>query len=83
MVTAEKTGSMVTTAATVAMAVVDNNRNCIGRQQSTNCGSGSGGDSGRGSGNCSSVAVTAGRDGGAAEVTAMRAASTVTTVVVN
>jgi hypothetical protein len=52
-------------------------------QQSTKCGSGSGGDSGRGSGDHGSAALTACRDGGAAEVTTIRAAATSTTVVVN
>ncbi len=69
--------------ASVAMAVADSNRNCGGRQQSTKCGRGSNGDSGRGNGNRSSTAAMAGRGGGAAEVTTMRAATTAATVVVN
>jgi hypothetical protein len=35
MVTAAETVSAVAAAATVAMVVADNNRNCRGRQQST------------------------------------------------
>ncbi len=48
-------------AATVAMAVADNNRDGRGRQQSKKCGSGghSGRDSARGNRNCGSVAATA------------------------
>ena len=69
--------------ATVAMAEADNNRNCGGRQQSTKCGRGSNGDSGRGSSDHGSMATMAGRGSGAAEVTAMRAAATATTAVVN
>jgi hypothetical protein len=65
------------------MAVADNNRNCRGRQQSTKCGRGSNGDSGRGSSNHGSAAMTALRGSGVAEVTTMRAAATATTVVVN
>ncbi len=38
MVTAAETISAVAVAATVAMVVTDNNRNCGGRQQSTKCG---------------------------------------------
>jgi hypothetical protein len=38
MVTAAESVSAVVAAATVAMAVADNNRNCGGRQQSTKCG---------------------------------------------
>jgi hypothetical protein len=68
---------------TVAMAVADNNRNCGGRQQSMKCGSGSGGDSNRDSGDRGSAASTAGRGSGAAEVTTMRAAATAITLVVN
>jgi hypothetical protein len=41
MGTAAETGSVVAAAATVAMAVADNNRNYRGRQQSTKYGSGS------------------------------------------
>ncbi len=81
--TAAKTESAVAAAVTVAMAVADNNRNCRGRQQSTKCGRGSNGDSSRGSSNHGSVATMAGRGSGAAEVTTMRAAATVTTAVVN
>jgi hypothetical protein len=80
--TAAKTGSAVAAAATVATGVADNNRDFGGRQQSTKCGRGSGGDSGCGSGDCGSAAAMAGRGGSAAEVT-MRAAATATTVVVN
>jgi hypothetical protein len=58
-----KTGSAMVVAATMAMAVTDKNRNCMGRQQSTKWGSGSSGDSGCGSGICSSVALTTGRGG--------------------
>ncbi len=57
MVTAAKKGSEVAAAATVAMVVTDNNRNCGGRQQSSKCGSGSGKDRGWGSGNCDSTEV--------------------------
>jgi hypothetical protein len=85
MVMAAKTGSAVAVAVTMAMVMVvaDNNRNCRGRQQSTKCSIGSGGDSSHGSSNCDSAALTAGRGGSAAEVTTMRAAATATTVVVN
>jgi hypothetical protein len=65
------------------MAVADNNRNCMSRQQSTKCSSGSSRDSGYGNGNCGSMAVMAGRGIGVAEVTTMRAAATAITVVVN
>jgi hypothetical protein len=81
--TAANTGSAVAAAATVAMVVADSNRHCGGRQQSTKCCIGSSGDSGRGSRDRGSLAATAGRSGGATEVTTMRAAATVTTVVVN
>ncbi len=81
MVAAE-TGSAVAVARRVAIMVAYNNRNCGGRQQSTKHGCGSGRDSGRGSGNCGSMAAMAGRGGGTAEGTTMRAAATVTTVVV-
>ncbi len=40
MAMAAETGSMMAAAATVAMVVADNNRNCGGRQQSTKCSSG-------------------------------------------
>ncbi len=80
---ATKTGSGVAAAATVAMAVADNNRYCGGREQSTICGSSSGRDSGRGSKDLGSMAATAGRGGGAVEVTAMRAVATATTVMLN
>ncbi len=80
--TASKTESAVVAAGTVAMAVAENNRNCGGRQQSTKCGRGSNGDSGRGSSDHGSAATMAGRGSGA-EVTTMRAAATVTTAVVN
>jgi hypothetical protein len=83
MATVAKTESAVAAAATVAMAVADNNRNCGGRQQSTKCGRGSNGDSGRGSSNHGSTTTMAGRGSGAAEVTTMRAAATGTTLVVN
>ncbi len=73
----------MTVAATVAMAVADNNRNCRVRQQSTTCGIGRGGDSSCGNGDRGSAAATAGRGGGAAEVTTIRAVATATTVVVN
>jgi hypothetical protein len=75
-----ETVSVVAVAATVAMAVADNNRNCgAGNNKKKGAGSrGSGGDSGRGSGNRSSMAATVGRGGGAAEVTTMRAAATAT-----
>jgi hypothetical protein len=65
------------------MAVADNNRNCGGRQQSTKCGRGSNGDSGRGSSNHGSAATMAGRGSGAMEVSTMRAAAMGTTAVVN
>ncbi len=81
--TAAETESAVAAAATVAMVVAVNNRNCRGRQQSTKCGRGSNGDSGRGSSNHGSAATTAGRGSGVAEVTTMRAAATATKAVVN
>ncbi len=81
--TVAKTGSAVAAAATVAMVVADNNRNCGGRQQSTKCGSGSGEDNGRGSGDRVTAALIASRGGGVAEVITMRAVATATTVVVN
>jgi hypothetical protein len=64
----------------VARAVADNNINCGAgiNQQNAAGGSGSSGDSGRGSGDRCSAAATAGRAGGAAEVTTMRAAATAT-----
>ncbi len=65
---AAQTGSGMAAAGTVAMAVAVNNRNCGGRQQSTKCGSGHGGDSGPDSGNRASVALMAGRGGRATEV---------------
>ena len=73
-------GNSVAAAATVAMVVADNNRNCgAGNNQQNAAGStGSGRDSGRGSGNRCSVAATAGRGGSTAEVTTMRAAATAT-----
>ncbi len=80
---AAKTESAVAAVATVAMAVADNNRNCGGRQQSSKCGRGSNGDSGRGSSNHGSVATMAGRGSGTVEVTTMRAAATATIAVVN
>jgi hypothetical protein len=83
VVTVAKTESAVAALATVAMVVAVNNRNCGGRQQSTKCGRGSNGDSGRCSSNHGSAAMTAGRGSGAAEVTTMRAAATATTAVVN
>jgi hypothetical protein len=83
MAMAAKIGSAAAAAATVAMAVTDNNRNCRGRQQSTKCGSNCGGDSGRGRGDHGSTALMAGSASEAAEVTTMRAAATATTVVVN
>jgi hypothetical protein len=85
MAMAAKTGSAVAAAVTVAKEVADNNRNCGGWQQSTNAAGsiGSSRDSGRGSSNCCSMAAMAGRDGGAAEVTKMRAEATATIVVVN
>jgi hypothetical protein len=52
-------------------------------QQNVAGKSGSSGDRGHGSGNCSSTAAMAGRGGGTAEVTMMRAVATSTTVVVN
>jgi hypothetical protein len=63
MATAAEAISVVAAAATIAMAVAVNNRNCGGRQQST---SGAGGsirssDSGRASGNRCSAAAMAGR----------------------
>jgi hypothetical protein len=60
---------------TVAMAVADNNRNCRGRQQSTKCGRGSGGDSSCGSNNCGSMGAMAGRGG--SQGAAVAAAATV------
>jgi hypothetical protein len=78
-----ETESVVAAVATVAIAVADNNRNCGGRQQSTKCGRGSNGDSGRGSSNHGSTATMAGKGIGAAEVTTMRAAAMTTTMVVN
>jgi hypothetical protein len=83
MATAAETGSAVAAAVTVAMAVADNNRNCGGRQQSTKCCSGSSRDSGHGSSNRDTMALTAGRVGIMVEVTTMRAEALVTTVVVN
>jgi hypothetical protein len=55
--------SAVAVAATMAMAVADNNRNCGGRQQSTSGvgGSGRSSDSGRASGDRCSAAAMAGR----------------------
>jgi hypothetical protein len=50
--------------------------------QSVAGGIGSGRDSGRGSGNCCSLAAMAGRGSSTAEVTTMRAAATATTMVV-
>ncbi len=83
MGTAAETGSVVAAAAEVAMAAADNNKNCGGRQQSTNCGSADGsGGSGCGSSNCGSLAATAGLGGGAVEVTTMRVMATDATVVV-
>ena len=38
MVTAAEVVSVVAAAATMAMAVADNNRNCGGRQELTKCG---------------------------------------------
>jgi hypothetical protein len=83
MATAAKTVLAVAAAATVAMVLADNNRNCRGRQQSTKCGSSSSRDSGHGSGNRGSTAAMVGRGSGTAEGTTMRAAATVTTVVMN
>jgi hypothetical protein len=81
--TASKTESAVAAAATVAIAVADNNRNCGGRQQSTKCGKGSNGDSGHGSSDHGSVAMMADRGSGVAKVTTMMAMAMATTVVVN
>ncbi len=77
---ADGSGDSVAAGATVAMAVADNNRNCVAgnNQQNAAGGSGSSGDSGRGSRDRCSAAATAGRGGGAAEVTTMRAAATAT-----
>jgi hypothetical protein len=63
MATAAEAVSAVAAAATMAMAVADNNRNCGGRQQSTSGADGSGrsSDSGRASGDCCSAAAMAGR----------------------
>ncbi len=83
MATAAKTESVVAAAVTVAMAVAHNNRNCGGRQQSTKCNRGSNGDSSCGSSNHGSTATTAGRGSGVGEVKRMRAATTMTTAVVN
>jgi hypothetical protein len=80
---AAEAGSAVALVATEAMAVADDNRNFGGGQQLTKCGRGSNRDSGLGSGDHGSAALTAGRGGSMAEVTMMRAAATETTVVVN
>ncbi len=79
---AAKTGPAVAVA-TVAMAVADNNRNCEGRQQSSECSSGSGGDSGCGSSNRGSAAAMVGKGSCVVEVTMIGAVATVTTVEVN
>ncbi len=81
--TAAETESAVAAAATVAMAVADNKRNCGGRQQSTKCSRGRNGDSCRGSSDHGSAPTRAGRGSGTGEVTMMRAAATATTAVVN
>jgi hypothetical protein len=63
MATAAEAVSAVAAAATMAMAVADNNINCGGRQQSTS-GAGSSGrssDSGRASGDRCSMVAMAGR----------------------
>jgi hypothetical protein len=77
---ADNSGDSVAAAATVAMSVADNNRNCGAgnNQQNAADGSGSSGDSGRGSGDRCSAAAMAGRGGGMAEVTTMQAAATAT-----
>ncbi len=82
---AEGGSDSVAAAAMVAMAVADNNINCrAGNNQQNAAGSsGSSGDSGRGSGDRCSAAATAGRAGGAAEVTTMRAAATATGQFIN
>ncbi len=82
---ADGSGNSVAAAATVAMGGAENNRNCGAgnNQQNVAGGSGSSGDSVRGSGDRCSAAATAGRGSGAAEVTTMRAAATATGQFIN